>query len=303
MLRVWLGLLATMLCCAQAIGQSAAQSPDKQFIVFDGTLYQKKPDLRAAGLEPIYIAYEGSLFRERDRALREPGAMPDPDLMGKELFAARAAGSRLVVIDIEVWSVARSDRFPKQVPEAIARFQETVTLARRLAPDLDIGLFSPLPVHSGYERYLPIGSDLQRQMVIDNDKLVGLASMVDAIFPIGYTYSTDRTEWERAIGQSVSEARRLRKDAPVYVFIWPQYADYGPVPKELHRQWLPADYWRYQLDTMYESADGVVIWGGWNNEQGGRRKWDDEAAWWQATREFIRDKGLTRRPKAPVLNR
>lgn len=287
-MRAWTAWLVSLAALGFSLAAGAQQRP---FVVFDATMYVDKPDLRAIGVEPLYIAYEPNLFLERERSKRAPDALPDEGLLDVQIGAARRSGGGFIVIDIEAWSVYKSQRYPVEVAANIAKYQQTITMNRSRAPDLKVGLFSPLPVHSGYDRLIaPVDSPLHAEMVADNDNLVGLAGTVDAIFPIGYTYTDNRAEWAFAVAKQVNEARRIRPNTPVYVFLWPQYADYAPTPADLRSQWLPADYWRHQLNTVYQHADGVVIWGGWN---GGRRRWDDAAPWWLATREFMIDKGLS----------
>lgn len=286
-MRAWMAWLVPLAALGISLSACAQSRP---FIVFDATMYVDKPNPLAGGIEPLYIAYEPNLFLERDRSKRPADALPDPELLDAQIAAARRLCSPFIVIDIEAWSIYRSQRYPVEAAAAIAKYQQTVAMTRTQGPDLKVGLFSPLPVHSGYDRLIaPADSALHAEMVVDNDNLVGLAGTVDAIFPIGYTYTDNRSEWAFAISKQISEARRIRPNAPVYVFLWPQYADYAPTPTDLRSQWLPADYWREQLEKVYEQADGVVIWGGWN---GSRRSWDGQAPWWLATLAFMEDKGL-----------
>lgn len=286
-MRAWMTWLVSLAVMGFSVAFGAEGRP---FVVYDATMYVDKPSLSAVGVTPLYIAYEPNLFLERDRSKRPPDALPDEALLDVQIAAARRLGGGFIVIDIEAWSVYKSQRYPVEVAANIAKYQQTVAMTRNQGSDLNVGLFSPLPVHSGYDRLIaPVDSPLHAEMVADNDNLVGLAGMVDAIFPIGYTYTDNHAEWTFAVAKQVSEARRIRPNVPVYVFLWPQYADYAPTPTELRSQWLPAEYWREQLERVYEHADGVVIWGGWN---GGRRPWDNQAPWWLATLEFMSDKGL-----------
>jgi hypothetical protein len=39
------------------------------------------------------------------------------------------------------------------------------------------------------------------------------------------------------------------------------------------------------LNTVYQHADGVVIWGGWGDN--GPESWNEEAPWWQVTKRFM----------------
>lgn len=36
---------------------------------------------------------------------------------------------------------------------------------------------------------------------------------------------------------------------------------------------MSEDYWRLQLETVRQHADGIVIWGGWNGN--GPARWDN----------------------------
>jgi hypothetical protein len=272
---------------AYSQGAQLEESQSTGFRIFDATLYKNKPKLSRQGVEPIHIAYEPHVFATSDRSARPEDAMPSEMLLRRQAQLARSKG-KIFVIDIEAWSVYRSSKYPQQVARNIARYEAVLQQARHIAPDLKVGLFGPLPLHSGYERLIAReGSDLYLDMVRDNDNLVALAQAVDAIFPIGYTMTTDRREWRLAVSRQIDESRRLNAGVPIYVFIWPQYANYGAVPKELRSRWIEPEYWRYQLDALEALADGVVIWGGWDDTRNAPSDWDDHALWWQETVRFI----------------
>jgi len=52
-------------------------------------------------------------------------------------------------------------------------------------------------------------------------------------------------------------------------------------------QFLPASFWRLQLEIARRYADGVVIWGGYNLQARGPRTWDANAPWWRETLAFL----------------
>jgi hypothetical protein len=265
-----------------------------EFKVFDGTLYLHKPDFSSYGVRPLHIAYEPRLFSDSSRTTRPPDAMPVDELVRVQADAARASHSEYLVIDIESWSVYKSTQYPQQVAENISRYMRTVEQARRIAPQLKIGLFGPLPVHSGYDRLIaPKDSPADVEMLRDNNNLFPLAAVVDAIFPIGYTLTDNREEWRYALKKSVDEANRLNPRVPIYVFLWSRYADYAPVPDALRSRWIDREYWRYQLAAAYELADGIVLWGGWDPEHNRPQQWDPAAAWWEETASFLRDRKLS----------
>ena len=45
--------------------------------------------------------------------------------------------------------------------------------------------------------------------------------------------------------------------------------------------YLPDAYWKMELETAKQYADGVVIWGGWTET------WDNNASWWLDTQQFM----------------
>jgi hypothetical protein len=47
-------------------------------------------------------------------------------------------------------------------------------------------------------------------------------------------------------------------------------------------KYLPVDFWRCQLETLYKHADGVVIWGGY------RCDWQLNFPWWKETIKFLK---------------
>src|SRR5262249_4133499 len=104
-------------------------------------------------------------------------------------------------------------------------------------------------------------------------------------FPSLYTYYPDQAGWVAYAKANLSEARRLAPGKPVYCFLWPQYHD----SSTLAYQFLPVDYWKLQLQTCRQYADGIVILGcvGKDGKMNGWLTWDDNAPWWQATIQFV----------------
>ena len=86
---------------------------------------------------------------------------------------------------------------------------------------------------------------------------------------------------EQGLYAQIQEARRLSRGKPVYIFLWPQYHTSN---QKLANTFLPGDYWRLELETAQKYADGAVIWCCSNSQS-----WEDNAAWWLATRSFLKD--------------
>ena len=79
----------------------------------------------------------------------------------------------------------------------------------------------------------------------------------------------------------------MEMESRVYVFLWPQYHDSNP---SLKGAFLPADYWRLQLQMAKQYADGIVIWGGWGSN--GPIKWDENAVWWKVTKDLCKNRDI-----------
>src|SRR5205085_1032044 len=79
-----------------------------------------------------------------------------------------------------------------------------------------------------------------------------LAETVDAVFPSLYTFyrREDSDGWVTYAKANLEQARRYQK--PIYAFLCPRYQNTF--------QDIEADFWRLQLQTCRELADGCVIW-------------------------------------------
>lgn len=253
----------------------------KQFVLFDGTLYKDKPDLAELGFKPIRILYEGELW---DQGANRAG-LP---AKGRVQAIASVVRDREVpiVIDIERWptsptihkvSVAAAQANVKQFATLLSGFHEAV-------PEISVGLYGIVPIIDYWRAIREPTTAEYRSWVGDNDLARPLVGLVDALFPSLYTFYTDRQGWVKVAVAQITEARRLAGGKPVYVFLWPQYHDSNRL---LGMTYLPADYWKLELETARQYADGAVIWGGWGRNDK-PAAWDEEAAWWQVTREFLK---------------
>jgi len=92
-----------------------------------------------------------------------------------------------------------------------------------------------------------------------------------------YTFDDVRASWATRAKTEAAEDRALAAGKPVFFYLWPQYHD--GTPKQF--QYIDAAYWKFQLSTAYQHADGVVLWGP------SRFPWDESSGWWAATLEFI----------------
>ena len=81
---------------------------------------------------------------------------------------------------------------------------------------------------------------------------------------------------------------------PVYAFLWPRFHDSNRL---LGGRYIGDDYWRMELDTARRYADGIVLWGGW--DEGRPAQWDENAPWWRVTKGFLQEDGIEVAPTRP----
>lgn len=261
---------------AAVAGLLGKKSPaTDSFVVYDGTLYKKKPDLSVYGIRPINILYV-SRFWENWNDNPKKDSLPDEKTVRALAREAKKQGD-LVALDIEHWPLRGNDRV---VAASLEKYSTVLRWFRDEAPNLKIGYFGIIPIADYSRSRKGVDSRDYKTWQSENDRLMPLAGMVDVIFPYIYTYHRDQEAWARFAIENIKEARRYGK--PVYVFLWPQYSEQN---KLLSQQYIAPDFWRLQLDIARQYADGIVIWGGWG--EGGPVEWDDKALWWGVTKEFM----------------
>ena len=161
--------------------------------------------------------------------------------------------------------------------------------AHEANPDLTIGYYGVLPQREYWALVLPNYMRARlNKLQQRNDQFKALADHVDVLYPSLYTFYNKPEEWKVYAKGMIEEARKYNK--PAYAFIWPIY---HPSNKALGGQFIGGDYWRLQLETIYELGyDGVVIWGGWKEQWNVSASDTDPSNWWYQTLDFMYSKGL-----------
>ncbi len=260
--------------------QAQTVSAPKPFVVLDGTLYAEKPDLSAFGIQPITIVYAGKFGPTWHK---QSDDLPDKEAVQRVAREMRGKSGR-VVIDIEHWPLKGDS---SQVQNSLKKYMTVLQWFKEAAPELEVGYYGAPPLRDYWRAIRPPASKEWQSYSGDNDRLRPLAEAVDALFPSLYTFYPDQGGWVRFAYGQIAEARRYGNSKPVFAFLWPQYHDSN---RALVGTYLPADYWRLELETAKQYADGIILWGGWgsNNRP---EKWDDGASWWKVTKEFMKTLG------------
>jgi hypothetical protein len=119
-----------------------------------------------------------------------------------------------------------------------------------------------------------------------NDYLKPLADSLDVICPSIYAFFPDRAEWVTYAKANIEEAKRMANGKPVYVFLWPKYHNSN---KENGQKFIEGDFWKLQLETVYNSGvAGVIIWDSRlvvNNKTDS--VWNPERECWKETVMFM----------------
>jgi hypothetical protein len=268
-------------------GQTNSASP---FQVFDATLFTDKPNLNPLGVPRVLLG-ESIIFKQVGTGYD----MSKPDEAATRSFARLAADrQQMIIIDIEDWPIDIRSQTDAAVQHTIDMFIQIVDWVHSERPEVKIGFYGLVPLSDywtpvSYDKaldksvtspwwaeHLPQFEANFKAWQAANDRLDVLASKVDFLSPSLYTFYEDQDGWQRYAKWNVEEAKRYGK--PVYPFLWMDYHDSNAA---LKGQLLPVDYWNMELQTLKQSADGVVIWGGWQEQ------WDPQAPWVQATEQFI----------------
>lgn len=246
----------------------------RPFKVFNGLFFAGQPDFGAYGMQPIHII---------DRQIWAPGVArlgPPDQAMVDRYVAALPDDGAPVVLDFEDYDLAKDDA---QAKHGLVKLKAILDAFRATGTKRKIGFYGYVPLVDYWRTVAPVTSDKYVEWQRQNDRAAPLAKDVDALFPSIYTYYPDENRWVTNATAQICEARRL-SSKPVYVFLWPHYHNEGNLrpPRP-----IPGKYWKRQLETVHRLADGVIIWGGWNEAAGQKAEWNPEEEWWKETMVFM----------------
>ena len=233
-----------------------AKRTHRTFPVYDNMFYIGKPDTTKYGLIPSNIIDDAHIWPHGQNY----GALPSRGVFDA-LVAANNTNPGPTVLDIEKLPLKGS---PSTIQQHLQVLATLADWTRADAPGKTVGYY-------GYNTLtgVPPASRSYAQQ---------LARHVEAFFPSMYTFDDDQAAWATRAVTEAAEDRALAAGKPVFFYLWPQYHD--GTPKQF--QYIDTAYWKFQLDTSYKYADGIVLWGP------SRFAWDETSGWWAETLEFVR---------------
>lgn len=240
------------------ISNLLAQTSKSNFKMFNAILFDHTPDLSAYGLHKINIIYEDSLMRyyssiQKDRNMK----LIDTTKFIRAAQKVKEEPNVPVCLDIESWQMNTSPWRSRSMP----KYQDAINYFRQLVPN------NKMISYFGYN--------------INPDGVV---------FPSFYTINNDRAAWKKNLIHVITQIREKYPNVKIYAFLWPQY---NPEPQYgLSFSILPADYWRFELETTYKYADGIVVWTHYRDQSNKRITFDYKMPWFQQTLAFIREHNI-----------
>ncbi|MDQ0042709.1 hypothetical protein [Variovorax boronicumulans] len=262
--------IVCLLLGALGIGGAQAQQQRKPFVLAQSMYYKSGVDVSSFGVPRNPLIYEAMLL---------PSKTSDQMIEGdalKKFLEGLEPGPFPTVIDIERWNLYTDNEGERA--KSREKFLDVAKNIRAAKPGIKLGYYGLVPTRT----YWPLvdsskKNDRQKWENQNKRAMDDFVPHVDAIFPSLYTLYGDKDGWKSYAEETLRVARQFGK--PVYCYLWPQFNSGNPL---LAGKYLPAEYWRLELETCYKYADGVVIW---NHEP--KKDWDPSAEWWQETLKFL----------------
>ncbi len=253
------------------------------FPVYNGMNFKSEQTatLAQTGMEPIAVHYAGPIFGISAKRLSGSMHLPDKSRVLELARQTALSGTGIGVIDIEHWPVQPQEGTPDQIQHSLHNLLTVLEWFREGAPNVEWGYYGEVPIRNYWDAIKSPSSDGYQAWAAANNRLKPLANEVDILFPSIYTFYNRPQEWVTYAKAQIAEARRLNPDAKVYAYLWPVY--HRSNKNGLAGQLIDADFWRLQLETVREHADGVVIYVSSNFD------FDTSHPWWQVTQEFIQE--------------
>jgi len=264
--------------CKKNGGADCSSCSTKSFTMFNSIHFNNTPDLTSQGVHDFDLVYSGHILTQNPNNPKDQ--ILNLDSLQVVANVSLTQPTVPVSIDIEVWSYSAS-----QLDTTINRYLALVQAFRQMSGS-KLGFYGVVP-HDAFtwQNISPVGGTSYLKWQALNDSLAPIARVVDMFFPSFYTFDNDTSSWDSYVTSTLSETHRYSRNIPIYAYVWPQYHD-GSANQYA---FVDTAVWRYELETLYQQTDGIVIWTGDKDSNLNPITWDDNMAWWQTTLSFIQE--------------
>lgn len=243
---------------------------------FEGLLYSAKPDM-----DPLYGIWE-LLFIAYNSYAGWTDEQGMPTTAWYDNVAAGYTNARgHLLLDHEAWPITTSQERQTNASRFVTIYQEL----KQRRPDLKIGFYGYTPVRDFFRATkAPEHADYLAWQAENND-FTAMYSVVDFFAPTIYFFYTRSQGNPNALNvpyahdyfvSNINECKRLRAShghgQPIYPYVWARRYDGAA--------YLDLDVWEDMCRTAYTEADGMILWGGY------QEAWDASATWWG---RFLKD--------------
>lgn len=260
---------------------------------WDATQYTSKPfrQMGRLGINVLPVWYPQNILDKEDPLKVDQAALED---VAKNTLRKYVAPQALALV-VPSWPSNSTYFFQKDRPNdieieaeisaSVDRYVELAKQSRGLT-SAKTGFFDVVPVRNYWAPQKPRTSKEYRAWQDENSRLASVAEAVDILFPSLYAYREDTDQWARYARETISESRRIAPGKKVFAFIWPKF---HPSAKRSNTEdpYVSPKFWRKKLEVLYPIADGIVIWGGWDDESKKPKRWSNSMPWWVETKDFL----------------
>lgn len=271
--------------------QEPAVTAPHSFLIFSQIRYNNTPaDLSQYGISPSMIHGPGSFLNPIPN---DPNTTGNPNLDNKIIDSTKLATLAQndlslnpnvpVILDIESWSFSAAE-----LPSTINSFARAIKIYKTSNARSPLGFYGNFPQTKYQWSNIENPTDYQTWQVVNN-QLAPIVKLIQFFAPSLYTRDdvTNSDNWRLFAQANLNEAKRYNVKIPVYAYISPQYMK--------NNLFLPASYWQYQLDQLYNMGyDGVIIWTSNKDSNGNVINFNTaiQQDWWTTTLNFIKDKNI-----------
>ncbi|WP_448607492.1 hypothetical protein [Paenimyroides ceti] len=267
---------------------SCGAQRSEEFRIYDAMLIKQKPSLYKEGLSFINMIYDDSLLVYKDLSDLNASNLSNEKFLRS---SKRVKPSYPICLDIEVWLFNE-----EHIHESVRKYTDVLQKFKKKFPKTDIGLYGVIPyadlnIYQEKATFLNDKSkDWMQEWKYINSNLGSIVSNSNIAFPSCYTRFKDRDLWKFAFLEQIKKIKEIDSNIKIYAFLWPQYYAAG---FEYNDHLVEADFWKLQLEMAYKYCDGVVVWAPhYNSNDRSDYTWNENAEWWQTTKQFIKDKNI-----------